>query len=545
MKTGNFDVVFEIDEALINKGLAALFYSGFIYKKKTWVPSTGKLPDSIKDIVKVKYELRLKGEPLIDLITDTKIRLLVSTEAYLTLFDGYELEFDVNFGVEGTVAYDKAANKVILDLTELHLSSFVVDNKCNVPEKPFAALNEILRQVVVENLTQKWEIFDMKTPLLLAKLPKMPDGEENRVPVTFGGLKTFDKKIFACCFNVLGYSGGNIGSVTNFIGGNNYAVGITENAIHRVFDFWWDRTTFPKSNSKDKTYDVPMVDDFVDVIADVAGISVKLASAGFMEPDFAVENIWIEYGATITLLKPNFDLKDGNKLEIKDTYVKASLYAKAKATISVSVEVDTSGLIPDWMTPWQDDVELSKQTSVVELFSLSLPDVSVKTNAQGTVVINDENEVEGKIDALDIDVDLGDEWYTHLPKDLIDGVIKSHLKDLILEKLDKLLVFPAIVVKNIPKTDFSVVVDVNLMDVDDDELCVGANIDVKELQPRVQPVPRYIANKNPESREVHRNDCLSVQRMNEANKVGYYVLYDALKDGYDGCKKCIPEYHTK
>jgi hypothetical protein len=128
---------------------------------------------------------------------------------------------------------------------------------------------------------------------------------------------------------------------------------------------------------------------------------------------------------------------------------------------------------------------------------------------------------------------------------VINDVIIALLKELVLSKLNSFLIFPAVIVKQIPKIGFNLSVDLNLLDVDEQELFVGADIDVKELQPLVQPVPKYIANKNPRAKEVHRNDCISVQRMNEANKVGYYTLYDAFRDGYDGCKDCIPEYHKR
>lgn len=545
MKNGNFDVVFEVHEELINRGLAAAFYSGFLYKKGKWKPSTPKLPASIKDLAEVKYELRLKGEPVVDVIADKKIRILFTAEAYLTLFDGYELEFDVNFGAEGTADYDKATDAIILDLTNLHLSDFKVDNTHNLPAKPFKAVNDILSEVVTENLAHKWELFDMKNPLFAAKLPKMPDGAANRVPVTFGGMKTFDNKVIACCFNVLDYHGGDINAVANFIGGNNYAVGITEEAIHRVFNFWWDRTTLPKTVAKDKVYHIGALTTFLDFIADVVDIGARIASAGFLETDFAVEDVWLEYGASITLLKPAFDLKDGNKIQITDCQAKARLYVRAKARVSVSVEVDTSSIIPDDWTPWEDDVTLTKKTTTFELFSLTMNDVTVKAAGEGAVVLNADNELEGQINTLSVHVDLGDEWYTHLPEYVINDVIFGLLKEMIIEKLDKFMIFPAVVVKKLPKTDFTVAVDLNLLDVDDQELFVGAAIDIKELKTPTVPVPKYVANRNPIRKEVHRCDCISVQRMDESNKVGYYTLYEAFKDGYDGCKKCIPEYHTR
>jgi hypothetical protein len=364
-------------------------------------------------------------------------------------------------------------------------------------------------------------------------------------------LKTFNNNVLALCFNILENTGGDIRTVLNFIDRNNYAVGINEDAIHRLLDFWWKNTTFEKTLSKDKIYYYPKVAEYLDFIADVFDIGARLATLGFVESDVEVEQVWIEYGASVTVPRPEFDLKEGNKLELKDYSVKATLYARAKARISTTVKVDTSGFVPDWMTPWEDDIVVSRKTSVVTLFppppleSLSLINIDAKTSATGSVVLNADNELAGKIEALDIKVDFGPEWYKALPEFILNDMIIALLKELALSKLNSFLVFPAVIVKQIPKIGFNLSIDLNLLDVDDQEVFVGADIDVKELKTPVQPVPKYIANRNPKSREVHRSDCVNVQRMNEANKVGYYTLQDAFRDGYDGCKDCIPEYHTR
>jgi hypothetical protein len=33
-----------------------------------------------------------------------------------------------------------------------------------------------------------------------------------------------------------------------------------------------------------------------------------------------------------------------------------------------------------------------------------------------------------------------------------------------------------------------------------------------------------------------------LDEMNEANKVGYFTVIDAIRDGYDTCGQCIPAY---
>ena len=57
-----------------------------------------------------------------------------------------------------------------------------------------------------------------------------------------------------------------------------------------------------------------------------------------------------------------------------------------------------------------------------------------------------------------------------------------------------------------------------------------------------EPVPRFVANRRPYSREVHREDCPWVRRMRPDNKVFYDDLAQALAEGYDGCHFCLPQF---
>jgi hypothetical protein len=55
----------------------------------------------------------------------------------------------------------------------------------------------------------------------------------------------------------------------------------------------------------------------------------------------------------------------------------------------------------------------------------------------------------------------------------------------------------------------------------------------------------FIANRNSNSKEVHRSDCIWVGKMNDQNKVPYDSLQQALGDGYDGCFYCLKDHHRR
>jgi hypothetical protein len=55
----------------------------------------------------------------------------------------------------------------------------------------------------------------------------------------------------------------------------------------------------------------------------------------------------------------------------------------------------------------------------------------------------------------------------------------------------------------------------------------------------------YIANKNPESLEVHLRDCEWAHRIAYRNRDYYCDLEQALADGFDGCAYCLPQHHSR
>ena len=54
----------------------------------------------------------------------------------------------------------------------------------------------------------------------------------------------------------------------------------------------------------------------------------------------------------------------------------------------------------------------------------------------------------------------------------------------------------------------------------------------------------YVANRNPESMELHKRECEWAHRIAFRNRVYYCELEEALAAGYNGCAYCLPEYNT-
>ncbi len=65
------------------------------------------------------------------------------------------------------------------------------------------------------------------------------------------------------------------------------------------------------------------------------------------------------------------------------------------------------------------------------------------------------------------------------------------------------------------------------------------------LVARTVGTPAYIANRNPKSLELHLANCRWASKIAKWHKVPYNDLETALHRGYDGCKYCLPEHHTR
>jgi len=219
------------------------------------------------------------------------------------------------------------------------------------------------------------------------------------------------------------------------------------------------------------------------------------------------------------------------------------VYATVRATVTAKLVVDTSPCIPDGWTPWEDDITISSRTSTAKFFDLS-EDMEVNLNyAEGKVYLDDENRIMGKLNDFNVSLSLGNDWYEHLLAavlntilDFVKNIVKSHIPPIVL--------FPAVITRDIPKIVTPITLDLDVFDVYDDETIIATNVKFEEM-PKIGLLAAFVANKNPDSLEVHRLGCEHVHEMNERNIVAYYVLNDALEDGYDGCKYCLPEYHTR
>jgi hypothetical protein len=543
LKTGNFDMVGEISKRFLNRIIGILFYKGFLTINGVYKISSQDIPDALTEFTEIKYQVSLKEPPNVNLVENGKVLLLVNAEAEFIILGGLLLEFDVTFSVKADFSFDRVHNRFFVDLAKAAVDSIEINDSYELPHKVMSKFNEIVSIAVRENLADQYTVIDIPLVLYSQELPEMPEGDSYEMDIALGGVKTFQNDILAGAVNILKYNGGNISNVANFIQGKDLAVGISEKAMHRVFNFWWDNTTWSKSIEEDKTAEIDAVEDFLNFIEPVFSLAVTMASLGILETDYHVDRAWVDYGARVEFGKPEFDLKAGNIFKLSKFKVKVHVYATVRATVTAKLVVDTSPGIPDDWTPWEDDITISSRTSTAKFFDLS-EDIEVNLNyAEGKVYLDDKNRIMGKLNDFDVSLSLGNDWYEHLLAAVLNTIL-DFVKNIVKGHIPPLALFPAVITKDIPKIDTPITLDLDVFDVYDDETIIATNVKFEEMS-KTGLLAAFVANKNPDSLEVHRLGCEHVHEMNEGNIVAYYVLNDALEDGYDGCKYCLPEYHTR
>jgi hypothetical protein len=127
MKTCGYDMLLELDEKLLNKALAVVFYTGMLKASGSYSFVDG-IPEELQGFTKIKYKVRLKNEPYVDLKETDKVFLKLSVELFLTVLTSVEVELDVDFHALADIRFDMANKKVTYDLSMAEITGITITN---------------------------------------------------------------------------------------------------------------------------------------------------------------------------------------------------------------------------------------------------------------------------------------------------------------------------------------------------------------------------------------------------------------------------------
>lgn len=524
MQTGGYDIVAEINETLLNRFLTLGHCIGkFPVFTGTYTLPIDDVPESLQEFMDIGYEVSVNEPPTIDFTGSGSIVMNLRGQCKFTVLGGIEFELEVEFTVGVVPSFNQFTRQFHIEFVGASIDDIELNDTYNLPSNVITKLNEVLGIAMQEYLTHDLTTIELSPVLYSLELPYMPPGDANKLTIGMGNTKVLNNQVLAAAANLLGYAGGVIGAVQDFTDGNHMGVGVNENAMHRVYDFWWQRTTHPKSvtQTSSKDFDMPDIVDWIDELVDWVAAVLTL---GIVDVDIDIDRVWADFGATIRFGKFNFDLKPGNKIMLDGT-VSADIWLKAYVQITETTELFW-GL-----------VDVDETTSTVKLFDLHINGLVIDLeSAEAKVYLDSSNQLTAEITDLDITFPLP--W--DIPEFLLDYVV-DWVVDQVVDNLPPLVLFPAIFDETIPDTTVSVEATVNKLIIDEPEALVAANIETSNIGTYAP----YWANNNPESLEVHKRDCEWAHRIAYRHREYYCSLEKALADGYDGCAYCLPSYHHR
>lgn len=510
MKTGGYDLVVEMGEKLPNKLVQAYYYMGrFPTLKGTYVLPLKNVPPNLQPLTVIDYDVKL-GLPKVDFIGKNTVRLSFSAEALLTVF-GIRVEFDVGFNVDGSAFFDEPSSHLLVDLRNPKVTAQINDER--VSQKALDVLNGILATVLRETLASKTPFIDL-SPFVNYQLA-LP-GVKKPFPLSFGNFKVTND-ILAAGVNALNNSGGNIARVEDFMGGNDLAIGISEAAMNRFLDFWWDNGPIQKriEDSGESVVEIGWKEElFIDAYIKFVGQGSLIASLIGAATRF--ERIVLAHEIVFDLDKPQFDLQRGNKIRVTGEVnfhfrLRLLLHYKVYGMVKLKLK-------------WR------KKTAQIASWT---DDGRISYRGGAALSVDHLGNLTAKVTNLNLTI-------RGLPAfvNVFVGVFANNAARAMLRKYPPLMLGSIPVAGLIPGTKLTLQLSPSLATTDE-EAYIRAGVRIRGLEN--YPPPPYIANRNPKALEVHVPECEWLDKIAARHRVPYYWLEEAHADGYDNCFYCIGE----
>jgi hypothetical protein len=326
---------------------------------------------------------------------------------------------------------------------------------------------------------------------------------------------------FSVAGNVLSRQGGSSNQIGGFCQDSHFAVSLSADAIHRIYDYWWSQQEIPRIVHKEisKTFKFSFLPDFIDTIDNWIS---EFALGGLVSEDIDVTGIKVGLSATLAFSKFSFDMKANNRIEVSGGVL-----------LRLTGDINLIGTAKTRIVVYTREDEFTK--NIFHFDSLAIP--LVITSATAELGLDPKNRLAAKITEVHADIALP---VIKVP-DFVTDFIRDKILTFIAEFVGSFPLSPAIFIENIPGTDLSLQVKVNSFKSNQQEAIVGITtktLGVKEYAP-------YVCNKEKKHMEVHKSSCRYVQKTLPKNRVYYCDLQEAFDDGFDGCYYCLNEYHSR
>ncbi len=537
MNSYGYDLLIQVDERLLDKALSALFYTGMLKAAGIYGFVEG-VPLELQGFTEVAYRIRLRNEPYLDLKKKDIVGIRLSVEVMLTVLSGVNVEVDVDFGASAEVRFNLSDERVIYDLTNTGIYDITVNDRYRFHQNGLDRLNEILRILLKQYMSNDVKEIQLPISFKEVALPTLPDTVGNRLPVSKVDLAIQDQRLVVVGVDFFDHTGGSLNGLPDLSDHAELFVALRVDALRQIAQFWWERTQLEKTIDFQGSFPVNIRKTF----AKGMDLFLKGITLGFFQPETEVTKADCVYDGSVRLLElPDIAFLSGNLAEIRNLKLKVVLRGRMDTESRRTHLVDTSGFIPDSITPWEDDIKLSERIKSESLFHTEEDLLVEVETARCTVNVDEQNHLVLKVSEADLDLDFGSQWYQNFTErlansflDLLEKTIASHIPPIV--------VSPSLLLSDAKVFGYSFGIDIRTLDLTPEELSLRSNLTVKELTEGAIPVPLYIANRK--SMKLHRFDCPVVEDIDFTHRVGYHSVSEAMKDGLKPCGECLRGYLT-
>jgi hypothetical protein len=534
MATNNYDMLVQLDEKLLNKAMAMVYYKGFLKLEGDYNFVDG-VPEELLGFTKMKYKLQLKSEPFVDLRAQNEVYIRISGEMNLVVLTGVPISLDIELNVKTFAEFDLGTRHLNYKVNEVQIISLKLNDKIQMHRNFITKLNQIFGILLNDYFKNTVKVFDIPVAIHGLDLPMMPNNDSSKLPVSRIDVNILDNKTLAIGINF--FNDSPTASLSGqFTDGRELYFGIRKTTLTDIFNFWWDKTTFNKTKEFTGQTNI----GFDATLEKGVDLATRILSLGFIESDTNYENVVLDYGGTIRITnKPEFDFHSGDTVKLSKLVIKTDLFAKMTADVFKDIFLDTSSFVPDSVTPWEDDKKLKNINERKEILNLKDTFDLEITDAEGRLAFNDDNHLVIKIQKADFSIDFKHKG-TAFTKRMWENLM-TFIKERVIEKIPEIVLSPSLILSKVNIYGFSAGIDETSLVINPDEINIHTNIIINELKSLPVAVPLYIANQK--SKIIHKFECPLVGDIEPNNRIGYFVIYEALSEHYKTCKSCLSAYH--
>lgn len=528
IQTAGYDIFAQIHEKALNEALAMAFYSGMVCIKGDYSIAE-KIPSQFAPFSQFKYELKLTKEPYLDFRSQERVFILFGGQLKVTLFDCVDVYFGVNFNALANIKFEILQQKLQYEIKKASILKLEVQNEYHVGNDFLNKFNYIIEEIINAYFKNEFRTIDIKYNINDLGLP---------LPILQSDVRIFDNKSVVVGLSFF-QKEGSMQNIQNCSNVTDYYVAVSEKAALNILNFWWNN--FKPSIKKD--FDEKVDANFISgAVAKSTDILTRVITLGFLQTETNYDNMILKCKGTVAVNKvPTINFSKAGGIELLDLDFEANVNVQIEANETKVKILDKSSFIPDNLTRFEDDVYLGKSEGNKTLIDVSNV-FKIKVEKAGAILkFNSEKNngsVAVKVTDVDFKIEFSKQGITF--SDSVWSKLMGIIKDYIVDKIPEITVSPAFILSEKDIFGFSLALKNSGLEVNESGFAISTDVIVNELVTNTVAVPNYIADTS--INVIHAFTCDEVCKINQENRDGYFVMYEALSKGLSPCKKCLKGY---